>query len=158
MEGRSEIGPRALGHRSIFANVTRAENWTRVNKIKRREQWRPFAPMVLQEDFKDWFDGGPASSPHMLYTSQVKGDRLPAITHVDGSARVQTVRSIDGKFQKILLYLKELTGVPVMMNTSFNGPGEPIVDSPEDAIRFFLHSGLDAIFINGIKIVVKERH
>lgn len=152
MEGRSEIGPRALGHRSIFANPTFADNWPRVNRIKGREQWRPFAPVVLESDAADWFYGGPASSPHMLFTSTVKGDRLPAITHVDGSSRAQTVRKEDGEFHDILVHLKEITRVPVMMNTSFNGPGEPIVDRPDDALRCFLKSGLDAVFINGIMV------
>jgi carbamoyltransferase len=152
MEGRSEVGPRALGHRSIFANAMIGDNWQRVNKIKSRESWRPFAPMVTEKDHAEWFKDGPVKSPHMLFTLKVKGEKLPAITHVDGTARVQTVCAEDGQFHEILVYLKEMTGIPVMMNTSFNGPGEPIVDLPEHAILFFLDSGLDAIFINGIKI------
>ncbi len=152
MEGRSEIGPRALGHRSIFANAALKTNWGRVNEIKGRESWRPFAPMVLEGDAEKWFTGGPSVAPHMLYTYDVKDDTVPAVTHVDGTARVQTVRPEDGQFHDILVHLKRLTGVPVMMNTSFNGPGEPIVDTAEDAIRFFVNSHLDAVFLNGIKV------
>ena len=88
----------------------------------------------------------------MLYTASVISDKLPAITHVDGSARIQSVKESDGQFYKILIHLKKLTGIPVMMNTSLNGPGEPIVDIPEHAVSFFLNSELDCIYINGIKL------
>lgn len=151
-EGRSEIGPRALGHRSILADVRPAENWRRVNRLKKREEWRPFAPAVLREKAGAWFDG-PLPSPHMLFTAQVKGRDLPAITHVDGSARVQTVGQECGGFRRVLEAFDARTGVPVVMNTSFNGPGEPIVETPEQAIAFLTSSEIDAVFIEGRKLV-----
>jgi len=151
-EGRSEIGPRALGHRSILADARKAENWGRVNRIKGREAWRPFAPAVLAERAGDWFEGGPLPSPHMLFTAQVKSKGLPAITHVDGSSRIQTVDESSGAFHGLLRQFEALTGVPVVLNTSFNGPGEPIVESPDDAVRFYLQSALDGLYMAGRRV------
>ncbi|MEW6688690.1 MAG: carbamoyltransferase C-terminal domain-containing protein [Pseudomonadota bacterium] len=151
-EGRSEVGPRALGHRSILANPTIKENWQRVNAIKQREVWRPFAPAVLEDAAAEWFSGMPAASPYMLFTAQVRSDRLPAITHVDGSARIQTVGSQCGAFYDVLREFRELTGVPVVLNTSFNGPGEPIVEKPAEALDFLLTSKLDALYMGDFRI------
>ena len=151
-EGRSEIGPRALGHRSLLADPRPAANWRRVNDLKRREAWRPFAPAVLKERVGDWFKGGPSSSPHMLFTAQVRGDRLPAITHVDGSARVQTVGDDTGQFRRVIEAFDAETGVPVVMNTSFNGPGEPIVEAPQDALHFLATTEVDAVYVDGVKV------
>ncbi|MDD2326214.1 MAG: carbamoyltransferase C-terminal domain-containing protein, partial [Alphaproteobacteria bacterium] len=117
-EGRSEVGPRALGHRSILASPLLRENWERINKIKQREPWRPFAPAVLEEKAGDWFSGAPLPSPAMLFTHQVLSDKLPAITHVDGSARVQTVTDDAGHFYQLLKAFEAMTGVPVLLNTS----------------------------------------
>jgi carbamoyltransferase len=152
VEGRSEIGPRALGHRSIVADPRALANRDRVNDIKSRERWRPLAPAVLAERRDDWFDGGPPSSPYMLFTSSVQGDALPAITHVDGSARVQTVGTAAGGFRSLIEAFDALTGVPVVMNTSLNGRGEPIVESPEDAIALFGDGRLDALYLEGRRI------
>ena len=151
-EGKSEVGPRALGNRSILANPGKKANWARTNDIKRREHWRPFAPAVLEEKNDDWFEGAPSISPFMLFTAQVKGDKLPAITHVDGSARVQTVAKNCGGFRTLLERLDERTGVPVVLNTSFNGPGEPIVDTPTEAINFLKSSDIDALYLQGYKL------
>ena len=151
-EGRSEIGPRALGHRSILADPRKPENWARVNRIKGREAWRPFAPAVLADRAAQWFAGLPLPSPHMLFTAQVNSKDIPAITHVDGSSRIQTVDEGCGAFHTLLRRFDALTGVPVILNTSFNGPGEPIVESPEDALRFFLQSDLDALYLQGRRI------
>jgi carbamoyltransferase len=151
-EGRSEIGPRALGHRSILADPRQAANWARVNRIKGREAWRPFAPAVLAERAADWFAGAPLPSPHMLFTAQVKTPALPAITHVDGSSRIQTVDESCGAFHRLLRCFEALTGLPVVLNTSFNGPGEPIVESPGEALAFFLTSGLDTLYLNGWRV------
>jgi carbamoyltransferase len=137
-EGRREIGPRALGHRSLLANPGRQENWTRVNAIKTREKWRPFAPAVLEDKATRWFQGAPAHSPHMLYTAQVTTPDFPAITHVDGSSRLQTVSPDVGDFYRMLQHLKTLTGYGVVLTTSFNGPGEPIMKRPEEALHFLL--------------------
>jgi carbamoyltransferase len=152
-EGRSEIGPRALGHRSILSDARRKENWLRVNRVKSREAWRPFAPAVLHEDAGKWFKNMPLPSPYMLFTGDViSPDALPAITHVDGTARVQTVTEDCGAFCEVLRDFRGLTQCSVVMNTSLNGPGEPIVETPEDALRFFRKSELDALYLDGLRI------
>jgi carbamoyltransferase len=148
-EGRSEVGPRALGHRSILSDPRDAAKWRDVNRVKQREYWRPFAPAVLAEKAGDWFEGAPASSPHMLFNAQVRGTDLPAITHVDGSARIQTVDASCGGFRRVLEGFDALTGVPVIMNTSFNGPGEPIVETPDEALAFLVSSEVDAVYVEG---------
>lgn len=148
-EGRSEQGPRALCHRSILADPRDAENWRRVNEIKSRERWRPFAPVVLEEDFGNYFYGCPADTPYMLFNAKVMSKEIPAVTHVDGTARVQTVSAESGGIFELLNAFKRITGVSVLMNTSFNGPGEPIVDSPKEALRFLLTSKLDGLWIQG---------
>ena len=154
-EGASELGPRALGHRSILANPCFQANWARVNRIKGREPWRPLAPSVLAEKADAWFADGPMHSPHMLFNHAVIGDRLPAITHLDGTARVQTVDASNGGYYRLIGEFDKLTGVPVVLNTSFNGPGEPIVETPAHAIEFLLGRGLDAVFIGDWKVVAK---
>lgn len=151
-EGRSEVGPRALGHRSIICDPRQAANWRRVNELKKREVWRPFAPAVLAERAADWFEGGPSLSPHMLFTATVKGDTLPAITHVDRSARVQTVGAECGGYRRLIEVFDRETGTPVVMNTSFNGPGEPIVETPEQAVNFLLNTDIDAVYVDGVKL------
>lgn len=151
-EGKSEAGPRALGHRSILADVRSAENWRRVNQVKGREPWRPFAPFVLAEKADDWFTGCPMPSPYMLFTAEVRGDKLPAITHVDGSSRIQTVDESCGGVRRILEAFDRETGIPVLMNTSFNGPGEPIVETPAEAVAFLLNSEIDVVYIEGIRL------
>lgn len=148
-EGGSETGPRALGHRSILSNATKAENWPRVNVLKKREAWRPFAPAVLEEDADAWFEGCPIPSPYMLFNARVKGPGLSAITHVDGTARIQTVDPSCGQFFKVLMEYKALSGIPVVLNTSFNGPGEPIVETPDEALRFLTETDIDAVYIDG---------
>jgi carbamoyltransferase len=151
-EGRSEIGPRALGHRSILADARPGANWARVNALKGREAWRPFAPAVLASEAETWFLGLPRSSPYMLFTGTVRSHQLPAITHADGSARVQTVDRDCGEFFRVLEHFFALTGVPIILNTSFNGPGEPIVETPQDALRFLMHSTLDALYMGGMRV------
>lgn len=151
-EGQSEIGPRALGHRSILAKPDNGENWSRVNRIKRREDWRPFAPAVLADKASDWFADSPLPSPYMLFTARVRSRSLPAITHADGSARIQTVGPENGDFYKLLSAIDRLTGIPVVLNTSFNGPGEPIVETPEEALAMFRKCELDSLYISGYRI------
>jgi carbamoyltransferase len=148
--GRSEHGPRALCGRSILADPRNASNWDLVNSIKQRERWRPFAPVVLQDDVHLFFSGCPTSSPYMLFNANVLSTRLPAVTHVDNTARIQTINSKSGKIYELLCQFKNLTGVGVLMNTSFNGPGQPIVDSPTTAIKFFLESELNSLWIEGL--------
>lgn len=151
-QGSSEVGPRALGHRSILANPTFEENWKRVNELKTRELWRPFAPVVLEEHVHKWFYDVPRHSPHMLFNARVRTNSLPAITHTDGTARIQTVTQSEGAYYQVLQYFYEMTGTGVLMNTSFNGPGEPIIETPEDALKFFIKSPFDALYIGQYKV------
>jgi carbamoyltransferase len=148
-QGRSEYGPRALGHRSLLANPRRPENLARMNDIKGREQFRPVAPMVLAERAAEIFDGGPIPSPYMLFTHGVKPawrDRIPAVVHVDGSARIQTIhRDTEPLVHRMLSYLDSLTGVPVVVNTSLNTAGRPMVDDPRDALECFGSSPVDVL-------------
>jgi carbamoyltransferase len=158
-QGRMEFGPRALGNRSILADARNPENWQRVNlKIKFRESFRPFAPTVLEERTADYFDL-PCESPSMLLVADVHPERrveIPAVTHVDGSARIQTLRRDQNPlFYDFLQTFEERTGCPVIINTSFNIRGEPIVESPRDALRCFLKTDMD-ILVLGDFLLRKE--
>ena len=168
-QGRMEFGPRALGARSIIANPTAPDMQKTLNlKVKFRESFRPFAPAVLREDVSEWFEMD-GDSPYMLLVSNVRGDKrvavaestasgleklqsvrsqIPAVTHVDHSARVQTVsEETNPKFHALLEAFKSLTGFPVLVNTSFNVRSEPIVCTPEDAFRCFMATELDLLVI-----------
>jgi carbamoyltransferase len=147
--GRMEFGPRALGSRSILADPRDPEMTARVNNaVKFREWWRPFAPSMLAEAAGDYLESA-TDSPFMILTAQVKPEKcsvISAVTHVDGSARPQTVeRDVNPLYWKMICEFGSLTGVPVVMNTSFNLRGEPIVCTPTDAIRTFFSSGMDAL-------------
>lgn len=148
-QGRMEMGPRALGNRSILADARNPKMKDLVNsKIKFREEFRPFAPSVLEEDSKEWF-GNNQSSPYMMFTFDVLKPGIPAVTHVDNSARIQTVNETENPlYYRLLRAFKEKAGCSLVLNTSFNVMGEPIVCSPEDAIRTFLNSGLDYLIIS----------
>jgi carbamoyltransferase len=152
VQGRSEWGPRALGHRSLLANPARAENLVRLNDVKGREQFRPVAPMVLAERAADIFEG-PLPSPYMLFTHRVKPewrDRIPAVVHVDGTARIQTVDANEQPLlASMLRALEARTGIPVCVNTSLNTGGRPMVDSPRDALECFGSGPIDAMAIGG---------
>lgn len=150
-QGRMEFGPRALGSRSILADPTRPDMKDRINaRVKYREEFRPFAPSILAERAGEFFEGC-IDSPFMLFVYPVKPefrDRLPAITHVDGTARVQTVeRETNPRYYRMIEAFERLRGVPVVLNTSFNVMGEPIVNTPADAIRCFQSAGIDALVI-----------
>ncbi len=150
-QGRMEFGPRALGSRSILADPTRPEMKDLLNKyVKYREEFRPFAPSVLAEKAPDYFEGC-TDSPFMLFVYPVKEEmkeRLPAITHIDGTARVQTVtREAHARYYDMIAAFEKRRGVPVVLNTSFNVMGEPIVNTPEDAVRCFYTTGMDALVI-----------
>jgi carbamoyltransferase len=150
-QGRMEFGPRALGHRSILANPTRADTKDIVNaRVKFREMFRPFAPIVPVEAAADYFDPG-FSNPFMLQVVSVLPDKraiIPAVTHVDGSARVQTLTaSQNPDIHRLLWAMKKRNGVPVLLNTSFNVRGDTIVRTPEDAMKCFLGTGMDALAI-----------
>ncbi|WP_428243462.1 carbamoyltransferase C-terminal domain-containing protein [Gynuella sp.] len=152
-DGASEVGPRALGHRSFLSDPRNADNWPRVNHVKTRALWRPFAPSMLKECLRDYFEGGPDNSPYMLFNFTAKNDLLPAVTHVDQTSRVQTVSPVNGLYYELIKAFFEKTGCPVVMNTSFNGPNEPIMETPEDAIEFIKHSPSDVIlYLNGWRV------
>ena len=150
-QGRSEFGPRALGHRSLLADPRRPENLEKLNDIKGREQFRPVAPMVLAERASEIFRDGPIPSPYMLFTHGVHEqwrDRIPAVVHVDGTARIQTVdRADEPLVARMLESFEALTGVPVVVNTSLNTAGRPMVDDPRDALECFGSSPVDALAI-----------
>jgi carbamoyltransferase len=151
-QGRLEWGPRALGHRSILGDPRNPEMRDTINlKIKMREGFRPFAPSCLEEDAAEYFELD-RPSPYMLLVAPVREEirtgpkALPAITHVDGSARIQTVRrDQDSLYYDLIAEFKKRTGCPVLVNTSMNVRGEPIVNTPEDAYRCFMRTGMDAL-------------
>lgn len=147
-QGRMEFGPRALGNRSILADPRKKENWQRVNlKIKFRESFRPFAPSVMVEHLASVFEIE-KETPYMLLTAQTKVKDLPAITHVDGSARIQSVsREQNKKYHEIIEEFYNLTKCPVVINTSFNVRGEPIVCSPLDALKCFIRTEMDVLVL-----------
>ncbi|HEY8562502.1 MAG TPA: carbamoyltransferase C-terminal domain-containing protein [Pyrinomonadaceae bacterium] len=148
-QGKMEFGPRALGARSILASPIKAEMQAKLNEIKDREDFRPVAPAVLEERAAEWFVGADEAAPFMLFVFQVrpeKADRLAAVRHVDNTARVQTVsRRQNPVYYDLIREFEALTGVPVLVNTSFNTRGEPIVCTPRDAIECFWSSPLDAL-------------
>jgi carbamoyltransferase len=170
-QGRMEFGPRALGNRSILGDARSPTMQKVLNlKVKYRESFRPFAPAVLREDVADWFELD-HDSPYMLLVADVRSDRripmtpeqqklfgidklnvprstIPAVTHVDYSARIQTVhRATNPRFYDLISRFKALTGCPVLVNTSFNIRGEPIVESPDDAFRCFMGTELDLLAV-----------
>jgi carbamoyltransferase len=156
--GASENGPRALGHRSLLADPRDFNKREILNfVVKKREWFRPFAPSVLEEEAHNWFSPGDPS-PFMLYTQKVLNpDLVPAITHVDGTARIQTVsKDMDKDYYQVIKEFYNITGVPMIINTSFNSDGEPIVESEQDALdSFYKNDGIDVLVLNG-KIYEKD--
>ena len=155
-QGRSEFGPRALGNRSIIADPRKPEMKDILNaRVKHRQPFRPFAPIVLAERAKEIFEGE-EDSPFMLIAKNVRPewrDKIPAIVHVDGTARVQTVRAeTNDRLYRLLKAFDALTGVPVLINTSFNIKGEPIVETPDDAVACFLTTGIDYLALHDLLI------
>lgn len=159
--GGSEIGPRALGNRSILMSPLKAENKDILNdQVKHRESFRPFAPVVLEEKVSDYFIlDRPA--PYMLLVPPVRDDKrdeIPAVTHVDGTGRVQTIsQKMNKKYYDIIKAFGDRTGTYVLLNTSFNVAGEPIVETPEDAIRCFLGTGIDALCIEDYLLIKNDK-
>ncbi len=149
-QGRAEYGPRALGHRSLLAHPGRSGNLERLNDIKGREQFRPVAPMVLADRAAELFDG-PLPSPYMLFVHDVRPawrDRIPAVVHVDGTARIQTVDpEREPLTARMLAAFERLTGLPVVVNTSLNTAGRPMVDDPRDALECFGSAPVDLLAI-----------
>jgi len=162
-QGRSEFGPRALGNRSILADPRTAEMKNKLNKrVKHRQAFRPFAPVVLAERASDVFECDGRDSPYMLLAERVRPewrDKIPAVTHVDGTARVQTIRRDQNeRLYRLIEEFDKLTGVPVLLNTSFNVKGEPIVETPEDAINCFLTTGIDYLALHDTLMTKKRAH
>jgi carbamoyltransferase len=157
-QGKMEFGPRALGSRSILASPMQASMQARLNEVKDREDFRPVAPVVLEEDAHDWFENA-TYSPFMLFVYDVKdeqADKIPAVRHVDGTARIQTVNAQQHpRYYNLLKEFKKITGVPVLVNTSFNTLGKPIVCTPRDAIECFWSSPFDALIIGSFLIQKK---
>jgi carbamoyltransferase len=158
-QGRMEFGARALGNRSILANPRKSDSVDRVNKfVKNREPWRPFAPSIKFEAKNEYLVDGD-ESPYMILLDEVKDEKkeeVPSIVHVDGTTRPQTVRrETNKKYYNLITEFEEITGTPVVLNTSFNVSGEPIVESPQQAIQDFYSTGLDVLAL-GDYLLTKE--
>ena len=150
-QGGAEFGPRALGNRSILSRPFPADQRDHINKrVKFREEFRPFAPAVLNEHRNEYFDIN-QDSPHMLIACKIKKNKIktvPAIVHVDGTCRVQTVKKeINERFYKLIQEFYQMTDIPILLNTSFNVKGQPIVNTPIEAIRTFKNTNLDVLAI-----------
>ena len=181
MQGRMEFGPRALGGRSIIADPRSPIMQKQLNlKVKYRESFRPFAPSVLSENVGEWFEDN-SDSPYMLLVTHVKKNKrnimtddqealfgidklnvprssVPAITHVDYSARIQTVHAdTNPRYHAVISKFKEKTGYPLIVNTSFNVRGEPIVCTPTDAYKCFMGTGLDMLAIGNYLLIKEEQ-
>ncbi|WP_026406143.1 carbamoyltransferase family protein [Actinomadura rifamycini] len=160
-QGRSEFGPRALGHRSLLAHPGHAANVERLNDVKGREQFRPIAPMVSLDRAAEIFEG-PLPSPYMLFVHDVRPEwreRIPAVVHVDGTARIQTVADDDEPLvARLLREFDRRTGIPVVINTSLNTAGRPMVDDPRDALECFGSAPVDLLAIGPFVVRRREVH
>jgi len=161
-QGGSELGPRALGQRSILCDPRNPDAKGVLNdRVKFREAFRPYAPVIPLEHVSEWFeiDAGGGASPFMLRVMRFRKDKqaqVPAVVHVDGTGRVQTVTAeSNGRLHSLILRFHAITGVPILLNTSFNVAGEPIVETPEDALSCLLLTGLDACVIQDV-IVTRD--
>jgi carbamoyltransferase len=155
--GGAELGPRALGQRSILCDPRRLEIKSLLNgRVKRREGFQPFAPSILYQDVSDWFDipRGDVHSPFMLRVLSFKHScrgKVPAVLHVDGTGRPQTVsEQSNAEFYHLIEGFKKRTGIPMLLNTSFNGNGEPIVETPYDALRCMVLNEIDCCVFPGV--------
>jgi len=161
-QGGAESGPRALGNRSILADARNPDMKDRINtSVKHREWYRPFAPSCLEEEAHKYFSHT-TKSPHMLLISDVKEEwktRLPAITHIDGTARLQTVsKDINKKYWQVIKEYEKLSGIPIILNTSFNDNEEPIVENPNDAISCFIKNNMDYLIMGNYLVSKKKRN
>ena len=154
-QGRSEAGPRALGNRSILFDPRNKDGKNIVNKVKKREWFRPFAGTVLKQHANKYFDI--EDSPFMMYACDVKTKNLPAITHIDGTCRVQTLEYEQNKsFYNLISEFYKITNCPILFNTSFNIEGEPIVETLNDAINTFYRSSIDILYLPDLKVMIKK--
>ena len=181
MQGRMEFGPRALGGRSIIADPRSPKMQKQLNlKVKYRESFRPFAPSIIREDVGEWFEHD-IDSPYMLLVGDVQKDKrramtaeeaalfgidklnvprssVPAITHVDYSARIQTVHAdTNPRYHAVITKFKAKTGCSIVVNTSFNVRGEPIICTPTDAFKCFMGTGLDALAVGNYLLIKEEQ-
>ncbi len=160
-DGRAEIGPRALGHRSLLANPCTIESKKCLNEMKQRQWWRPVAPIILEEDLNEWFEEA-FPSPYMLHNFQIKESKrnlVPAIVHMDGSARVQTINeSFNPVLYNLIKAFKEKTNIPIICNTSLNDLGEPIIESIEECLNFALRKKIKVIYVNHYRIELINHH
>ncbi|MGN7612469.1 carbamoyltransferase C-terminal domain-containing protein [Magnetococcales bacterium HHB-1] len=158
-DGRAEMGPRALGHRSLLADPRTLESRDRLNHIKQRQWWRPVAPIILEEYLDDWFEAA-FPSPFMLHTFNIKAEKrhqVPAIRHLDESARVQTVNQTDNPMlYQLLTAFHQRTGVPILCNTSLNDRGEPIINSIGEALNFALRKRMQVVYVNQQRVMLKD--
>jgi len=157
-QGKMEWGPRALGNRSILGDPRRSDMKDILNlKIKRRESFRPFAPSILREHVKDWFENDD-EVPFMMKVYQIKPDKkkeIPAVTHVDGSGRLQTVyKDTNEKYYNLINEFYNLTKIPILLNTSFN-ENEPIVSNPQEALDCFLRTKMDILIMSNYLLIRK---
>lgn len=157
--GDAEIGPRALGHRSILGDPRQLKTKDILNVVKQREWWRPVAPIILEEDLHEWFENAYVS-PYMLHTMKIKQEKaqfVPSILHLDNSARVQTINSDNCKvLYDVIRKFKEVTGVPIICNTSLNDKGEPIINKINECFNFALRKKFKVIYVNGKRIRLKN--
>ena len=161
-QGRSEAGPRALGNRSIMYDPTDPNGKDYVNKVKNREWFRPFAGSVLKENAHEWFDmAGLEESPFMMYAMDVwpdKQDQIKAITHVDGTCRIQTVSEEQNPhYYKVIQEFGKITGVPILFNTSFNLAGDPLVETIEDALETMLKSDMKYMYVPELEMLLEKK-
>ena len=155
MQGGFEAGPRALGHRSIIADPRSRESLIKLNKIKEREMWRPIAPSILSEYYIEYFSGNGGNKYFMNIAAKVKKNmqkKVPAIVHVDGTARPQIVTKENERYYSLLMEFYKKTGIPLVCNTSFNEKGVPVVNNPENALDCFLQRGIDMLIIENFII------
>ena len=162
-QGRSENGPRALGNRSFLYDPTDPNGKDHVNKVKRREYFRPFAGSILEEDVHEWFDlRGMKSSPTMMYAVNCQPgieEKIPSIIHVDGTCRIQTVnREQNPKYYSLIKCFKDRTGVPIIFNTSFNLGGEPLVETLDDAVRTLANSDIEYLYLPEYSVLITVKN
>ena len=161
-QGRSEAGPRALGNRSILYDPTDPNGKDFVNIVKKREWFRPFAGTVLLEKAHEYFDmAGLKESPFMMYAMDVWPDKqkiIPAITHVDGTCRIQTVTEEQNPhYYKLIQEFEKITGVPILFNTSFNLAGDPLVETIEDALETMLKSEMKYMYVPELEMLLEKK-
>jgi carbamoyltransferase len=160
-QGRSEAGPRALGNRSMLYTPTDPNGKNYINSIKGREQFRPLAASILYEHAHDWFDMmGIDESPYMTFSFACKKEKaeiIPCVIHVDGSCRIQTIKKDQNlHYYNLIEAFYNISNVPMLLNTSFNLAGEPIVETPEDAMRTFKNSKIDCLYFPELEMLLQK--